>query len=153
MATTANSSHLIRNYDPRESHILHRIDSICFPPGIAYSLAELRYYLEHPKSIARVAERQGRVIGFAVGRTDNKTGHVVTLDVLPEERHNGVGSSLMEALHTEFRGRRAVMSYLEVGMENGAAVRFYEKLGYRVLENIPGYYGGRQDAYRMTRPL
>jgi ribosomal-protein-alanine N-acetyltransferase len=152
MAATTCSP-LIRGYDRRETHLLHRIDCICFPPGIAYTFAELRFYLRHRKSVARVAEREGRIIGFVIGQADGRAGHVVTLDVLPGERRHGVGSSLMGTLHAEFRDREVIVSYLEVSTRNDAAIRFYEKLGYRVVDFIRGYYGGNEDAHRMTLRL
>jgi ribosomal protein S18 acetylase RimI-like enzyme len=152
MAATTGSL-LIRAYNPHETHFLHRIDCICFPPGIAYTFAELRFYLRHQKSVARVAEREGRIMGFVIGQVDGQAGHVVTLDILPEDRRHGTGSILMGALHAEFRDRKALVSDLEVSSRNDAAIRFYEKLGYRVVDFLPGYYGGSEDAYGMTLRL
>jgi ribosomal protein S18 acetylase RimI-like enzyme len=59
----------------------------------------------------------------------------------------------MGALHAEFRDRKALVSDLEVSSRNDAAIRFYEKLGYRVVDFLPGYYGGSEDAYGMTLRL
>ena len=40
---------------------------------------------------------------------------------------------------------------LEVSARNLPAQRLYEKLQYRYLETVYGYYQGREDAYRMVR--
>ena len=42
---------------------------------------------------------------------------------------------------------------LEVRTGNHAARQFYRALGYRELSCLPGYYGGRESALRMTREL
>ncbi len=41
--------------------------------------------------------------------------------------------------------------WLEVSVENQAAIRFYQKHGYRQLRRIPRYYLDRIDAWVMRR--
>jgi ribosomal-protein-alanine N-acetyltransferase len=143
----------IRPYRPDESRTLWRIDSICFPPGIAYSHVELLFYLKHPNSIARVAECEGTVVGFAVGRVHRGLGSVVTLDVVPEARRHGVGMALMAGLHEEFKKHGVRAAILEVSAEDSGAQAFYAKLGYRYTDRIPDYYGDGADAWRMVCPF
>jgi ribosomal-protein-alanine N-acetyltransferase len=143
----------IRPYCPEDSRTLHAIDSICFPPGIAYSSGELLFYLKHPESITRVAEARGKIVAFTVGRVGRGLGHVVTLDVLPEARRKGAGTELMAILHEEFRKRGGRAAILEVSARDAGAVAFYEKLGYEYVTRIPDYYGNGADAWRMIRPI
>ena len=144
----------IRDYSREDFRILHAIDAACFPAHMAYSRAELLFFLGHDASIARVAEIAGRIVGFAVGQSEpGSAAHVVTLDVISEARRRGVGTGLMNALHEEFRRRNALKVTLEVDAGNEAAQRFYRGLGYRCLGMIPGYYQGRGDALIMMRPL
>jgi [ribosomal protein S18]-alanine N-acetyltransferase len=143
----------IRPYRPDDSRTLCRIDSICFPPGIAYSHVELLFYLKHPNSIARVAEREGTIVGFTVGRVHRGLGHVVTLDVLPGARRHGVGVALMAGLHEEFKKQEVRAAILEVSAEDRGAQAFYEKLGYKYADRIPDYYGDGADAWRMVYPF
>jgi ribosomal-protein-alanine N-acetyltransferase len=42
---------------------------------------------------------------------------------------------------------------LEVRADNQAAQLFYERLGYRVIRHLPGYYQGVEAAIRMMRDL
>jgi len=143
----------IRPYMRGDLARLHEIDRICFSPTIAYSLAELRFYLSGRKAIGRVAELSGLIAGFAVGRTeDNGLAHVITLDVLPDARRQGVGKALMKDLHAEFRRRGAACVILEVSVDNFGAKRFYLGLGYRFAGLLPGYYNGETDACLMIRP-
>jgi ribosomal protein S18 acetylase RimI-like enzyme len=142
--------------DLRRSDIrrLHEIDSICFAEDIAYTRAELLFYLRHPYALAKVAERLGSIVGFAIGRVESDFyGHVITLDVVPEARRSKIGTRLIEILHEEFRRVGVLLVVLEVDVENSGGQRFYEKLGYERIETLRGYYRERGDAYRMARFL
>ncbi len=144
----------IRGFHPVDIHVLHKLDTDCFPADVAYSRAELQFYISHKDSITRVAELQDQVVGFAVGRVmDRSTAHVMTLDVTHSARRSKVGTALMDALHREFRNKGARLSFLEVDVNNQAARRFYEAHNYRYVEVLPGYYNGRSDALRMVRDL
>ncbi len=144
----------IRGFNPVDIHTLHQMDSVCFPADIAYSRAELQFYISHKNSITRIAELENEVVGFTVGRViDRSTAHVITLDVIQSVRRSKVGSALIESLHREFRNKGARLSFLEVDIGNVAARRFYEAHKYRYVEVLPGYYNGRSDALRMVRNL
>lgn len=143
----------IRAYRPDDLPALHAIDRVCFPSDIAFSRAELYFYIRHPDAITRVVELDTEILGFVVGRIDRPgIAHVLTLDVVPEARRRGIGTSLMRALHEELQRRGARRVILEVDVENHGARSFYEKLGYRRGERIAGYYG-LTDADRMEIEL
>ena len=59
--------------------------------------------------------------------------------------------SLMRALHRMLARESVGVAVLEVSVRNRPAQRLYEKLQYRYLETLYGYYQGREDAYRMIR--
>jgi [ribosomal protein S18]-alanine N-acetyltransferase len=142
----------IRQYRAEDLDALCRIDQICFPEYMAFSRAEFVLHLNHSERIARVAETSGRIIGFILARFQGASyAHVITLDVVPEARKRSVGTRLMNHLHKELKRRKISASVLEVSVRNLAAQRLYEKLEYKFLGTLPGYYRGREDAYRMVR--
>jgi ribosomal-protein-alanine N-acetyltransferase len=144
----------IRNIRAEDFEALYEIDRICFPVDIAFSRAELLFNLNHARSIARVAYGPGRILGFVLARLETPSrAHILTLDVAPEVRKRGIGTSLMNSLHGELRRRGMDAAILEVGVRNVPAQRLYEKLQYQYLGAIPGYYHGGEDAYRMARLL
>jgi len=151
-SSMSNQPLRIRNFQDGDLEALYRIDQACFPADIAFSRGEFLFYLSHPKSIARVAEGPGGILGFVLARIEaRQSAHVVTLDVVPEARRRNIGTVLMEALH-EVIGRQGIRVFiLEVGVGNMPAQRLYEKLGYERIEKLEGYYRGREDAYRMLR--
>jgi [ribosomal protein S18]-alanine N-acetyltransferase len=142
----------IRSFRTEDLGELHEIDRICFPAHISFSRSELLYYLNHPKSITRVAEASRRILGFVLARVESeKRAHIVTLDVIPEARKQKIGTMLMNEIHCELNkiGVRAI--YLEVGAENFPAQCLYQGLQYQFIEILAGYYHGLEDAYRMAR--
>ena len=144
----------IRDYSAQDLTKLYEIDQVCFAPDIAYSKAEIRFHLSSHNSITRVAEMLGSIVGFAVGRVDGPLlSHILTLDVLPKARRSKIGTSLMSALHEEFQKRQVMWTVLEVSASDPGARQFYEKLDYRYLETVRGYYNGREDALRMVRSV
>jgi ribosomal-protein-alanine N-acetyltransferase len=152
-ASESNAA-LIRGYRPPDMPFLHALDAVCFPADIAYSRPEMLFFVNHRDSITRIAELDGKIVGFAVGRfVAPASSHVLTLDVAPGMRRGGIGTALMEALHAEFCRMGATACYLEVDVTNDAARRFYEGLQYDYLELLPDYYQGRGDAFRMERKL
>jgi len=146
--------YVTRRYQDADLGRLHEIDKACFPVVMAYSRAELRFYLNHPGAITLVAEKGGDIVGFVTGLVRRDTsGHVITLDVVAEVRRQGIGRALMSCLHREFLLRDVTVAVLEVSVENLAARSFYESIGYEYAEIIRGYYGGQIDACRMTRRM
>jgi len=134
---------------------LWQIDQICFPEGISYTKAELRGFMNLRQSITLVAEQEGTIAGFLVLLLDRRRrfGHIITIDVLPEFRRNGVGRQLMAAAEGRIieAGGDAVL--LEVAVDNSPALRFYKKLGFRVLTTLPKYYSNGMDALQMGKVI
>lgn len=132
---------------------LFALDQLCFRPGIAYSKAELHYFLFHPRSISVVAENERGIAGFAIVEflleNGRRIGHIVTIDVSPALRRQGVGRQLMDELLDFCRKARAVLLRLEVAVDNDAALAFYGGLGFTETGRIRGFYMGRLDALQM----
>ena len=57
----------------------------------------------------------------------------------------------MEDVHRILKQRKITATVLEVGTGNFPAQCLYERLRYRYMETLPGYYNGKEDAYRMLR--
>src|ERR1700758_2638831 len=86
----------IREFRRGDFNTLWEIDQKCFPPGISYSQMELLTYMRRLRSFTLVAERvdggdgagEGPV-GFIVAEAGRqKTGHIITIDVVEEARRS-----------------------------------------------------------------
>lgn len=142
----------IRQFHSKDLDVLHAIDFLCFPADIAYSRRDFLCCLSQTGSLTRIAEMPGGIVGFILVRIENiRYGHIITLDVVPAARRRGIALALMEDLHRILKQRNITAAVLEVGTNNLAAKCLYERLHYRYIETLPGYYNGREDAYRMMR--
>jgi ribosomal-protein-alanine N-acetyltransferase len=137
---------------------LYVLDQKCFPPGIAYSRADLRYYLSHPRSFSVVAEDAAQsILGFAIAESyleeGRRIGHIITIDVMPAARRNGLGRMLMDALFDRLRVIETAKVRLEVAIDNADAQAFYRRLGFVRTGRIRAFYQENLDALAMEKRL
>jgi [ribosomal protein S18]-alanine N-acetyltransferase len=137
---------------------LYALDQACFAPGIAWSRAELLYFLKYPGNVGVLVEDgTGRTAGFAIAgkqrRQGNLFGRLITIDVDATFRRQGVGRMLMEEAERRLRADGATAIVLEVAVDNAAAQSFYESHGFVRKGRIPAYYLGRIDALVMEKAL
>ena len=140
------------------------MDQICFDPHLAYSRPELAFYMRRPGAFTLVAEsldpeasqlggEQPKIIGFIVAETRRRTGHIITIDVLPEARRSGIGSALLQAAENRLGQAGAAVVELETAVDNAAAIQFYKRKEYFVEKTLPGYYSNQLDALVMSKVL
>ena len=158
----------IRPFQQADFETLWRMDQVCFDPQLAYSRPELAFYMRRPGAFTLVAEADGaeagtnggsagRILGFIVAeagrKTKTKTGHIITLDVVPQTRRSGIGSALLNAAEEQLLQAGAATVELETAVNNMAAIRFYKQMGYFVEKTVPGYYSSGLDALVMGKEL
>jgi GNAT superfamily N-acetyltransferase len=121
-------------------HLLDALFSIeaDFHQDAARQRRGLSLLLAEPERAAvLVADRGGVVIGMATAQLVISTAEggfsALVEDVVVEgdERGRGVGRLLLDALESWARGRGAARLQLLADRENGPALRFYERLGWR----------------------
>ena len=105
---------------------------------------------------AVVAEANGKIVGIAWTRIIPAYGNIdentpeLAISVLPEYRGQDIGSKLMETLFSTLKERGYARTSLSV-QQNNPAVRFYQRLGYRItLEKLD--HAGQED-FIMVREL
>jgi [ribosomal protein S18]-alanine N-acetyltransferase len=148
----------LRAVSPDDFPSLYALDQACFDPGIAWSKAELLYFLRYPGNIGVLAEDEsGRLAGFAIAGKQRRQGAVfgrlITIDVDSPVRRRGVGHVLLDEIERQLRAAGATAVLLEVAVDHATAQRFYERHGFIRTGRIPGYYLGRIDALVMEKQL
>ena len=93
------------------------------------------------------------VSGFAIMRYGDDDAHLDLLAVAPPFRRAGVGRQLLQWLEKCAVVAGIFNVALEVRASNEGAQRFYQRLGYRAVIQLPGYYQGVETALRMSRDL
>lgn len=77
------------------------------------------------------------------------TAHLYKILVHPELRGTGLVQTFWAEVVAFLREHGLSRVYLEVESSNSAAVRFYQKSGFRLLRKIPRYYSNGEDALIM----
>lgn len=147
------SKFTIRQYRPADLGTLYAIDQSCYSPVVAYSLAELRWYLQLPGAACFVAQRRMEVLGFILSAHKDTHGHIITIDVLAAHRRSGVGTALLARAEEGLAEAGATEVWLETATDNAPAIAFWRKHGYRTRGRMKNYYPGGLDAYAMLKRL
>jgi len=173
-------SFTIRDFQAADFEELWRIDQTCFPPGIAYSRAELRFYMRRRTAFTLVVTgaAQGEtaatdlgggkqlssatlavevgadIAGFIVAEADGRDhGHIITIDVISGARRSGVGSQLLSAAEDRLRAAGCRSVELETAADNVSALSFYKRHRYSVTGTFPRYYSNGVDALVLEKTL
>lgn len=98
----------------------------------------LKERLEDKKSLAYLAEHQGKIIGFVLGRIKERPpifklkreGSISDVFVEENYRKKGIGCELTKILLKEFSRKKLKLVGLTVDVDN-PAVEFYQRLGFK----------------------
>jgi [ribosomal protein S18]-alanine N-acetyltransferase len=148
----------VRSFRKHDLLRLYQLDQNCFAPDIAYSMADLKYFLCSARCSSWVAEApRETVAGFIIversRQEGNMTGHLVTIDVEPQMRRQGVGCLLLNAAEEQLKTEGVSLMTLEVAEDNVGAQAFYRRQGFADAGVIPQYYAGRLDAQVMKKQI
>jgi len=109
--------------------------------------------IRDPNVNVLVARLHERTAGFAIMRYGDHIAHLDLLGVAPQYQRLGVGRQLLEWLERCAVVAGVIRVVLEVRAGNQGAQRFYQRMGYHTLVQLPGYYQGVEAAFRMGRDL
>jgi ribosomal-protein-alanine acetyltransferase len=146
--------HRIREFVPNDSAAIFKIAAA--ERKIAQWSADAYAQLLAKGYAAWVAERpdSDEIVGFIVVRLVPPEGEILNLAVNPENREQGVATSLLEAVLTSLQRGQPSRLYLEVRPSNTPAISFYHKHLFTLAGVRPNYYRGpREAALRMVRAL
>jgi ribosomal-protein-alanine N-acetyltransferase len=112
----------------------------------------LRAIASRVVNVAVVHER-GRLLAFGVMEYGDQTAHLVLLGVHPSERRRGLGRAVVTWLEACADAAGVGHIRVEARADNPTGIAFYEKLDYRIIGRIPGYYTEFLDGVRLEKRL
>lgn len=113
-----------------------------------------RGLLRRDDAEALVAERDGRVIAYAIYWWVLDQAELGNIAVAEQERCSGIGEALVRAVFERAIRRRVREMFLEVRPSNPTAQRLYERLGFVQVGRRRDYYvRPTEDALVMRRAL
>lgn len=136
---------------------MYALDLLCFAEPFRFEWSLMRQLACHPAAVVTVAESEKTLAGFVIAnlrrRRTGVAAYIITLDVDRGYRRGGLGRRLMEDAERRCFGAGAERISLHVWTENGAAISFYEALGYGRRARVEGYYGEAGDAWVYRKGL
>jgi ribosomal-protein-alanine N-acetyltransferase len=123
--------------------------------GLAWSWTPQRVIASmcSPITLVAVARAGCRLVGFGIMRYGDDRARLDLLGVAADSRRCGVGRRLVHWLERPALVAGIISATLEVRAANVGAQAFYERLGYRTVTRLDGYYQGREAAIRMQRDI
>lgn len=143
---------ILRDAAPADLQAVLAVERAAFGAA-AWSEAMLGAELGREGGVFLVCEREGRLLGHAIGRRVADEAEVLEIGVDPAARRQGLGRALLAALEARLAAGGARVCWLEVRLDNAAAQALYRERGYAVVGQRPRYYPDGQDAVIMAREL
>jgi len=131
---------------------LQALDEKCFSNEVRYNRYDLAYYISLEDSIGLIEtlEKSDTMLSFLiVTMFSHNTANIVTIDVEPAFRNQGIGSRLINAVKIILQESKINKITLQVSIKNTPAINFYRKHGFEVIRLLPNYYPS-SDGYQMV---
>jgi len=103
------------------------------------SLDEIKKKIARDPDLFLVAESNGAIIGSVIGGFDGRRGMVYHLAVASGFRGAGVGSRLMDELESRLHSKGCLKCYLLVTLDNSEAESYYQRRGWKRMDDIQIY--------------
>lgn len=147
----------IRKSTPNDLDFLKKLEISCFPKFQQSSTRAIRYSISSPFQKVLIAEysdgREKKRAGSAILYLYAKTLRIFSIAVLPEMQGKGIGKQLLEYAVKLARSGKIARITLEVRKNDTKVVEFYEKAGFRFIEELPDYYMKGENGLRMVLQL
>ena len=139
---------IVRQFQPSDMFKVIKLASTLLTEQ--YNPTLFTYFYETAPWGMWVCEDNHTIIGFAIGIEHTSIiGRIVMIATLPQKRRQGIGSTLLTRLLSQFSQRQLYTIELEVKTTNLPAILFYKKHHFDIIENFPHFYQNGEDAYLM----
>ena len=140
---------MIERAGPAHAAALAAIHHAAFPPGQRWGADAMVLQLELPGVFVLYHARGGMVMA----RIAADEAEILTLAVLPEQRRQGLGRTLLAEAVRQCEAHGAAVLFLEVATRNAAARALYAGMGFEELGRRRGYYADGDDALTLRLAL
>jgi len=123
-----------------DAQAIYQLDVDAFSPAPDYHAVDLAAFLEEhldahdfEASLSLVAERDGAIAGFLLGRRwpEHDAGYVDILAVAPQEHGKRIGTTLLLTAFRSFADAGLSEAFLGVASDNPRALNLYERAGMK----------------------
>lgn len=100
-----------------------------------------------------VARKDRALAGFGIMTYGEQTANLDLLAVKRSYRRRGVGMQVVQWLEKVACTAGIINIFVQVRKDNMGAIRFYQTLGFHIVEEAAGYYQGREAAVIMCKGI
>lgn len=145
----------IRLATPADARAVAELSRDVIECGLGWNYTPARILAAVRSRVTNVAvmHEGGSLLAAGIMDYGDTSAHLVLLGVRREHRRRGLGRHLVDWLETCAVTAGLQTIGVEVRADNPGALAFYDALGYRLRDCVPGYYGGHLDAVRLTKTL
>ena len=145
---------LARQSDAKEISRLSRklVEYDLYNTKIGYSEKRVSEAIRH-ESKNVIVSKQGKILaGFAIMTYHDEIANLDLLAVLPSHQGTGLAKEIVEWLETVAINAGIFTIQVQARQRNKQGIRFYEKLGYEIIDKVPRVYGV-ETQIRLSRNL
>ena len=148
----------LREYRESDLEGIFALDVVCFEPPFRFSARAMKQFAEARNALTVVAETDtGEIAGFCIAHVERTrrglTTYVVTLDVAPQYRRQGLARQMMERIEAHAMEAECDAMALHVSVDNKGAIAFYEREGYERSHIVKSFYGLGRNAFVYRKAL
>lgn len=134
---------IIRQVKQPEIADVYELEKNIFQPINYPQFVLKQFYDLMPELFLVAVNEKEEIIGFTQGgvNIEEKKGWILSLAIKETVRGNGIGSLLSQKVIELLKSKSMNRIYLTVHPENKSAIGLYNKLGFKIHENVMNYYG------------
>jgi ribosomal-protein-alanine N-acetyltransferase len=131
---------MIRPFSLTDLDRILQIEHLAFPKSPYDGMTFVQLHWLHPGTFwvymgKGSKKEEDQLLGYLIFSRD---GHMISIAVHPHHRRKGIGRGLIEEAVQRFHLKKL---WAEVRRSNGGAQSFYLNLGFKIVDEVPNYYG------------
>jgi ribosomal-protein-alanine N-acetyltransferase len=149
----------IRGYRVGDVEAMFQLDIACFTPPYQFDREMMQEVAEAPNAIVVViSDEDDAMLGFVIVHIErkgrNRYAYIITIDVAPSARHEGIGAKLLQEAEVQVSAGGLHSIGLHVAVDNTSAIAFYQRQGYQQIATEENFYReAATDAFVYVKPL
>ncbi len=129
---------VIERIDKNNILSIQSIQKVCEEP--VWEASSLFHLLDKGSGYGYLAKKSRNTIGYILLRSLSNEEELLSLGVLKSNRRNGVAKRLFYEVERDVIKKNIYRIFLEVRVENNAAICFYKLIGFKKVKVLKNYY-------------
>lgn len=121
--------------------------------GWDYTPEKITRLLKNKTKNVVVAREDNQLVGFGIMTYHEEHANLDLLAVKIRYRYQGIGRQIVQWLEKVALTAGTFTIFVQVRELNTGAIKFYKKLGYKIIDERQGYYRGQENAVIMSKDI